>query len=86
MSRAAVCRSHTESRPSGSIIRPVGWADGGWDAVLERWERQLVAMQGGHDPGLRPALILAAVEQRGFQTRLNQPGLLWQVVALERTA
>jgi 2-polyprenyl-3-methyl-5-hydroxy-6-metoxy-1,4-benzoquinol methylase len=33
-----------------------------------------------------PALILAAVEQRGFKTRLNQPGLLWQVVALERTA
>ena len=33
-----------------------------------------------------PALILAAVEQRGFQTRFNQPGLLWQVVALERTA
>jgi 2-polyprenyl-3-methyl-5-hydroxy-6-metoxy-1,4-benzoquinol methylase len=33
-----------------------------------------------------PALILAAVEQRGFQTMLNQPGLLWQVVALERTA
>jgi 2-polyprenyl-3-methyl-5-hydroxy-6-metoxy-1,4-benzoquinol methylase len=33
-----------------------------------------------------PALILAAVERRGFKTRLNQPGLLWQVVALERTA
>ena len=33
-----------------------------------------------------PALILAAVEQRGFKTRLNQPGLLWQVVALERNA
>ena len=33
-----------------------------------------------------PALILAAVEERGFKTRLNQPGLLWQVVALERTA
>jgi 2-polyprenyl-3-methyl-5-hydroxy-6-metoxy-1,4-benzoquinol methylase len=33
-----------------------------------------------------PALVLAAVEERGFQTRLNQPGLLWQVVALERTA
>ncbi|MHB8588558.1 MAG: class I SAM-dependent methyltransferase [Candidatus Dormibacteraceae bacterium] len=32
-----------------------------------------------------PALILAAVEQRGFETRLNQPGLVWQVVALERT-
>ena len=32
-----------------------------------------------------PALILAAVEQRGFKTTLNQPGLLWQVVALERT-
>ena len=31
-----------------------------------------------------PFLILAAVEQRGFKTRLNQPGLLWQVVALER--
>jgi magnesium-protoporphyrin O-methyltransferase len=33
-----------------------------------------------------PELVLAAVEQRGFETRLNQPGLLWQVVALERTA
>lgn len=32
-----------------------------------------------------PALILAAVEQRGFETRHNEPGLLWQVVALERT-
>jgi 2-polyprenyl-3-methyl-5-hydroxy-6-metoxy-1,4-benzoquinol methylase len=32
-----------------------------------------------------PALILAAVEQRGFKIRFNQPGLLWQVVALERT-
>jgi hypothetical protein len=28
---------------------------------------------------------VAAVEERGFRTRLNQPGLLWQVVALERT-
>ncbi len=33
-----------------------------------------------------PALILAAVEQLGFKTRLNQPGLLWQVVALKRNA
>jgi len=33
-----------------------------------------------------PALVLAAVEQRGFKTRLNEPGLLWQVVALERNA
>ena len=33
-----------------------------------------------------PALVLAAVEQRGFKTRLNQAGKLWQVVALERTA
>ena len=33
-----------------------------------------------------PALILAAVEQRGFQTRFNQPGLVWPVVALERIA
>ena len=33
-----------------------------------------------------PALILAAVEQRGFKTRLNQPGLLWQVAVLERIA
>jgi magnesium-protoporphyrin O-methyltransferase len=33
-----------------------------------------------------PALILAAVEHRGFKTRLNQPGLLWQVVAFERTS
>jgi magnesium-protoporphyrin O-methyltransferase len=33
-----------------------------------------------------PARILAAVEERGFKTRLNQPGLIWQVVALERTS
>jgi hypothetical protein len=33
----------------------------------------------------QPALILVAVERRGFKTRLNQPGLIWQVVALERT-
>lgn len=33
-----------------------------------------------------PSLILAAVEQRGFTTRLNRSGLLWQVVALERAA
>ncbi|MGH7759932.1 MAG: class I SAM-dependent methyltransferase [Candidatus Dormibacteraceae bacterium] len=32
-----------------------------------------------------PAQILAAVEQRGFKTSFNQPGLLWQLVALERT-
>src|SRR2546425_8906870 len=30
-----------------------------------------------------PGLILAAVEHHGFKTRFNQPGLLWQVVALE---
>ena len=33
-----------------------------------------------------PGRILAAVEERGFRTRLNQPGLIWQVVALERTS
>jgi hypothetical protein len=33
-----------------------------------------------------PELILAAVEQRGFKIGLNQPGLLWQLVALERTS
>jgi magnesium-protoporphyrin O-methyltransferase len=33
-----------------------------------------------------PALIVAAVERRGFKTRLNQPGLIWQVVALERAS
>ena len=33
-----------------------------------------------------PALILAAVEGRGFTTRLNQPGVIWQVVALDRTS
>lgn len=33
-----------------------------------------------------PALILAAVEQHGFRTKLNQRGLLWQVAALEKTA
>ena len=33
-----------------------------------------------------PALILAAVEGRGFTTRFNQPGLIWQVVALDRTS
>jgi hypothetical protein len=26
------------------------------------------------------------VDQRGFKTRLNQPGRLWQVVAFERTS
>jgi 2-polyprenyl-3-methyl-5-hydroxy-6-metoxy-1,4-benzoquinol methylase len=31
-----------------------------------------------------PALILAAVEQRGFKIGLNQPGLLWQLVAFDR--
>ena len=33
-----------------------------------------------------PDLILAAVTQHGFRTRLNQRGLWWQVAALERTA
>ena len=33
-----------------------------------------------------PVLILAAVEQHGFRTKLNQRGLLWQVAALEKTA
>jgi len=33
-----------------------------------------------------PDLILAAVEQHGFETKLNQRGLLWQVAALEKTA
>jgi 2-polyprenyl-3-methyl-5-hydroxy-6-metoxy-1,4-benzoquinol methylase len=33
-----------------------------------------------------PALILAAVEQHGFKTELNQPGLLWQLVAFERVS
>jgi len=33
-----------------------------------------------------PDLILAAVEQSGFKTSLNERGLLWQVAALERTA
>jgi len=33
-----------------------------------------------------PAQISAAVEQRGFKTALNQPGLLWQLVAFERTS
>ncbi len=33
-----------------------------------------------------PVLILAAVEERGFKTWHNQVGLVWQVVALERTA
>jgi magnesium-protoporphyrin O-methyltransferase len=32
-----------------------------------------------------PDQILAAVEQHGFKTSLNQRGLLWQVAALERT-
>jgi 2-polyprenyl-3-methyl-5-hydroxy-6-metoxy-1,4-benzoquinol methylase len=32
-----------------------------------------------------PELILAAVEQHGFKTRLSERGLLWQVTALERT-
>ncbi|HEV2030199.1 MAG TPA: methyltransferase domain-containing protein [Candidatus Dormibacteraeota bacterium] len=33
-----------------------------------------------------PELILAAVEQRGFITRINERGLLWQVTALEKNA
>jgi Methyltransferase domain len=33
-----------------------------------------------------PNLILAAVEQHGFRKALNERGLLWQVVALERNA
>jgi len=33
-----------------------------------------------------PDQILAAVEQSGFKTSLNERGLLWQVAALERTA
>ncbi len=33
-----------------------------------------------------PPRILAAVEGRGFKTRLNQPGLVWQLAALERLA
>ena len=33
-----------------------------------------------------PALILATVEGRGFRTRHNQVGLLWQLVALDRIA
>jgi len=32
-----------------------------------------------------PDLILAAVEQSGFKTSLNERGLLWQVAALEKT-
>jgi hypothetical protein len=32
-----------------------------------------------------PELILKAVEQHGFRTKLNQRGLLWQVAVLERT-
>jgi len=30
--------------------------------------------------------MAAAVEQCGFKTGLNQPGLLWQLVAFERTS
>jgi 2-polyprenyl-3-methyl-5-hydroxy-6-metoxy-1,4-benzoquinol methylase len=33
-----------------------------------------------------PDEILSAVEKRGFKTRLNARGLLWQVTALERIA
>lgn len=33
-----------------------------------------------------PELILAAVEKRGFTTRINERGLLWQVTALEKNA
>ena len=33
-----------------------------------------------------PELILADVEQHGFRTWINERGLLWQVIALERTA
>jgi hypothetical protein len=33
-----------------------------------------------------PDLILAAVEQHGFRPMVNEPGLVWQVAALERVA
>ncbi|MDQ6922084.1 MAG: class I SAM-dependent methyltransferase [Candidatus Dormibacteraeota bacterium] len=33
-----------------------------------------------------PARIVAAAEQRGLRVALNQPGLFWQVAALERPA
>jgi hypothetical protein len=33
-----------------------------------------------------PELVLAAVEQHGFRTRINERGLLWQVTALEKNA
>jgi magnesium-protoporphyrin O-methyltransferase len=33
-----------------------------------------------------PHLIIATAELHGLRTRLNQPGRVWQVVALERTA
>jgi len=33
-----------------------------------------------------PDLILAAVEQHGFRTRVNELGLIWQFAALERNA
>jgi hypothetical protein len=36
--------------------------------------------------GHPPAQIVAAVERHGFTTRVNQAGMVWQVVAFERTA
>jgi len=46
----------------------MGWADEGWDAVLERWERQLIEMQGAREHGLRrPAateIDVVELEQR----------------------
>jgi 2-polyprenyl-3-methyl-5-hydroxy-6-metoxy-1,4-benzoquinol methylase len=33
-----------------------------------------------------PAEILGALERRGFTTVVNQPGVIWQVVALERAS
>jgi hypothetical protein len=34
--------------------------------------------------GHPPNQILATAEQHGLDTRLNRPGLVWQVVVLER--
>jgi HEAT repeat protein len=48
----------------------MGWADEGWDAVLERWERQLIEMQGAHDPGLRRPPATEA-ELKELETRIG---------------
>src|SRR6266852_4979242 len=75
-----VSKIHVDVIPTGSIALDLALGVGG----IPRGRVTEIRMQFRvflHPPGR----ILAAVEERGFKTRLNQPGLIWQVVALERT-